>query len=101
MFYFNKKQLRNLVNRPWIEKAGCLIVLTAVFKRNSIKYGDRGYRHIISEAGHIGQNFYLLASALGMGICGIGGYVDDTINKFLDIDGVDESVVYLLAAGEI
>lgn len=86
-------------NQSWIKKSSLLIFVTAIFERNTIKYGDRGYRHILQESGHLSQNFYLVATALHMGISGIGGYLDDKINTLLDIDGVKESIIYALGTG--
>lgn len=82
----------------WTETS-IFILITAIFNRNMIKYSVRGYRHILEEAGHLSQNFYLVAAALDIGICGLGGYLDDRINEILDIDGVSESVIYSLALG--
>lgn len=82
-----------------VSKASCLIVITAVFERTTAKYKDRGYRHTLVEAGHLAQNFYLLSSALDLACCAIGGYLDDGLNRLLDIDGKNESVVYVLAVG--
>lgn len=86
-------------NQDFIKKASIIILLAAHFKRNTIKYGQRGYRHVISEAGHIGQNFWLVSAALNLAICGVGGYLDDKLNELLDIDGVKETVIYVLTAG--
>lgn len=87
------------INQDWAYQAGCLILVTSIFERNIIKYQTRGYRHIMQEAGHLGQNFYLVASALKLSICAIGGYVDDRLNKLLDINGAHETVIYPLAVG--
>jgi SagB-type dehydrogenase family enzyme len=81
--------------------AGSMIVITGVFERNIVKYGDRGYRHVLVEAGHIAQNFYLNAAAEDIAISGIGGYVDDDFHKLLDVDGIEESVIYILTTGNI
>lgn len=89
----------NLFNQPWINDTPLLIVITAVFERNTVKYGARGYRHILQESGHLGQNLYLLATGLGLAISGIGAYLDDELHTILDIDGVKESVIYLLGVG--
>lgn len=86
-------------NQDWIKKAGCIILFTVIFERSTIKYGPRGYRHVMQEAGHLGQNFYLMSTALKLAICGIGGYVDDKLNRLLDVDGVKETVAYVLAVG--
>lgn len=90
---------KHYFNQNWIYEAGALIIITAVFKRTSIKYADRGYRHILQESGHLGQNIYLLSAALDLGCCAIGGYADDKLNKLLDIDGLNEAVIYVLAVG--
>ncbi len=100
LFGFDKKSLKKITSLKWVSSAGCMIVITAVFKRNTIKYGNRGYRHVLAEAGHLSQNLYLVSSALNLGICGIGGYVDDYLNEILDVDGVSETVVGLLAVGQ-
>ncbi len=93
------RKILSSFNQSFIEKSAAILIITAVFNRNTAKYGDRGYRHILIEAGHLGQNVYLLSSALELGCCAIGGYIDDEINKLLDIDGINESVIYVLAIG--
>lgn len=92
-------QLSSYFSGELVKTASVYILISAVFWRNMIKYGERGYRHILAEAGHIAQNFYLVSEALGLGVCALGGYADDKINKILDIDGLEESVVYVLALG--
>ncbi|NMB57425.1 SagB/ThcOx family dehydrogenase [Candidatus Beckwithbacteria bacterium] len=86
-------------NNDWIIQAPLIIIVTALFKRTTIKYGDRGYRNILIEAGHMGQNIYLLSSILNLNCCALGGFIDDKINFLLDLDGVEESVVYAFALG--
>ena len=89
----------SIFNYKWIFTAAMFIVMTGVFQRNVIKYGDRGYRHILVEAGHVAQNFYLNAAAENIAISSIGGYRDDDLNKMLDVDGIEESAIYVLAIG--
>ncbi len=76
-----------------------VLLITARFPRTTTRYGERGYRHILIEAGHLGQNVYLLSSALDIGCVGLGGYKDDAINPLLSVDGFEEAVVYTLALG--
>jgi SagB-type dehydrogenase family enzyme len=82
-----------------IERASIVVLMGAVFHRNSFKYGERGYRFTLLDAGHIGQNLYLGATALKLGAVAIGGFLDDAINRLVEMNGVDESVVYLMAFG--
>jgi SagB-type dehydrogenase family enzyme len=96
LFKFKKFDYKEYFNQQWLGRSSFIVIITSVFRRNTIKYGNRGYRHILIEAGHLGQNFYLGAASLNLYCCAIGGFVDDKLNKFLDIDGVEESVVYVL-----
>jgi SagB-type dehydrogenase family enzyme len=84
-----------------VERCGLLIFLAAVFSRTTVKYGARGYRFALIEAGHIGQNIYLAATALGLGAVAIGGWDDTTVDRSLGLDGVRASVLYTVALGSI
>jgi len=65
------------------------------------KYGERGYRYIYMEAGHISQNLYLQAASLGLGSVVIGAFIDDDMHKLLQIDGRKEIVVSIQAVGKL
>jgi SagB-type dehydrogenase family enzyme len=91
------RSLEGLFGYPWIYDASVILLITAVFWRNQIKYGERGYRQIMQEAGHLGQNFYLVSEALGLQCCAISGYADEGVDKIIDIDGVTEASVYAFA----
>lgn len=82
-----------------IKESGVTILLTSVFKRSTYKYGDRGYRFVLMEVGHLSQNIALVSEALNLGSCNIGGYEDDELNTLLQIDGVSEAVVGEIAIG--
>jgi len=97
---FYLKDVQGLFLYDWIENASVAIVLTSTFNRSQGKYGERGYRYCLLEAGHIGQNFYLTSEALGVGCCAMGGTHDEALEEFLQIDGVTESVVYSLILGK-
>lgn len=88
------------INEEIIKKSTAILVITAVFNRTEIKYGNRGYRFALFEAGHMAQNCYLVCTALDLGCCSIGGFLDDKINKLLDLDTEKEQALYLIAIGE-
>jgi len=79
--------------------ASLIIFLTAIFERSAFKYGERGYRFILLEAGHVAQNINLVANALGLGCVNIGGYFDREIDEYLDLDGITHSTIYMIAIG--
>ena len=75
-------------------------IWTAVIERSKWKYLQRCYRYIYLDAGHIGQNLYLTAEALGLGACTIGAIYDDELNNLLNIDGIDETAIYVGVVGK-
>lgn len=94
-----EKIILSTFNQEWINKASLLLAITAVFGRTTMKYEDRGYRHVLVDTGHFCQNIYLICEALGLGCCSIGGFIDDKLNSLLDVDGQEESVIIVVAIG--
>jgi SagB-type dehydrogenase family enzyme len=80
-------------------QASAAVFVTAVFARTTFKYGDRGYRFVLLEAGHLAQNASLVATALGVAAASVGGYLDRDVDRLLAVDGVSESTVYALLLG--
>jgi SagB-type dehydrogenase family enzyme len=81
-------------------EASVIIFITAIFERSVFKYGDRGYRFVLLEAGHVAQNMNLVGNALGLGCVNLGGFFDREIDDFLGLDGVTHSTLYLIAIGK-
>lgn len=79
--------------------ASVLVVLTAVFERTTFKYGDRGYRFALLDAGHVAQNLLLVAATTSLGAVPIGGFRDDQLSELVGADGVNEAAVYVIAVG--
>jgi SagB-type dehydrogenase family enzyme len=71
--------------------------VTAMFWRARFKYGLRGYRFALLEAGHVGQNFLLAATARDLAAVPVGGFFDRRVDELLGVDGVDESAVYAIS----
>ncbi|MCA9474243.1 MAG: SagB/ThcOx family dehydrogenase [Nitrospira sp.] len=90
-----------LVYPQMVHGASLVIFLTGLFERSTFKYGERGYRFILLEAGHVAQNINLTANALGLGGVNLGGFFDREIDALLDLDGVTHSTLYILAIGGI
>jgi SagB-type dehydrogenase family enzyme len=88
-----------LVQQELATSASLLLFITAVFERSTFKYGDRGYRFSLLEAGHVAQNVNLVANALGLGCINLGGYFDRRADDFLDLDGVLHSTIYIVVIG--
>ena len=94
---FGKKLAEAALNQEMIEKAPIDIVITALYQRTTSRYGDRGRRYVYMEVGHVGQNIYLQAEALGLGTVVVGAFRDDRVKKLL---GIDEKVLYIMPVGK-
>ena len=80
-------------------ESAVVFIWTAIFARSKWKYKQRAYRYIYLDAGHIGQNLALSATGLGLGSCQVGAFYDDEMNKIVNVDGVEESVIYMSVVG--
>ena len=78
--------------------AAAVVFHTADLRQAVGKYGDRVYRYLHMDAGHLGQRLNLAAIHLGLGVSGIGGFFDDRVNEVLGIP-LDEAVVYITTLG--
>lgn len=83
------------------KKSSLIIFITGLFERSVFKYKDRGYRFVLIESGHVGQNIDLICAAMNLGVMNIGGYFDREIDEFLELDGVNQSTVYMAAIGKL
>lgn len=83
----------------WAAESAVVFAITGIPSRNTIKYGVRGYRHVLMESGSILQNFYLIASALDLSVCAIGGFKDSSINAMLDVSSDIETTLAIIAVG--
>jgi len=82
-----------------IDRAALAVVITAAFRRNTVKYLDRGYRMVLMEAGEAAQNLCLLATSMTLGTCLLGGFNDDLLSEMLGIDGVNEAPLLPIVVG--
>ena len=64
------------LRQMWMSRAPVTFVITAEYGRITSKYGKRGIRYALIESGHLGQNIFLQAEAMGLA-CGIVGAFND------------------------
>jgi SagB-type dehydrogenase family enzyme len=84
---------------PFIRDANAVVLVAAVFRRTQKKYGPRGYRYILLEAGHVVQNVCLAAAGRDLATLCMGGFVDSRVNGLLGLDPRAGGVVYSVALG--
>lgn len=87
------------MGQDYVTDASAIVMLTVVVERTMKKYGDRGYRYALLEAGHVVQNINLTAAALDLGSCNIGGFFDEELADLLALDSDLEIPIYGVALG--
>jgi SagB-type dehydrogenase family enzyme len=93
---------RNLGSQWWFARGAFFVLMTAVFGRTQWKYDfPRAYRAILLEAGHLCQTFCLTATWLGLAPFCTMAQTDTKWEKWLGIDGVRESIIYVAGAGTL
>ncbi|WP_146551452.1 SagB/ThcOx family dehydrogenase [Rummeliibacillus sp. SL167] len=84
----------------FLNDASFVVVMTAKMENLINKYGSRGYRYALIEAGHIGQNISrTVAQYQNLGCCAIGGFYDDELQRQLNLPH-DEIPLYVYGIGE-
>jgi SagB-type dehydrogenase family enzyme len=87
-------------SQKMVDNSAVTFIWVAILERMSWRYGERGYRYLHLDAGHVCQNLYLAAEAIQVGVCAIAAFEDNDLNASLDLDGKDKFVVYLASAGK-
>ena len=85
---------------PYVSQPAVALVFTAVIARAEVKYGARAYPFSLLEAGHMAQNISLTCTKHGIGACPVGGFVNDSIVKIIDLTE-HEIPIYVYALGTL
>jgi SagB-type dehydrogenase family enzyme len=88
------------LGQQFVMRCGVVFLWVAVPYRMTWRYSERGYRELHKDAGHVCQNLYLAASAVGCAVCAIAAYDDDLMHEILGIDGVEQFLIYLATVGK-
>lgn len=87
-------------NQQFVKLSAVTFIWTAVVYRMTWRYGERGYRYLHLDAGHVCQNLYLAAAAVDCGVCAIAAYNDEAMNTLIGLDGKEHFVIYLATVGK-
>ena len=88
------------LNQKTIANAAVTFIWVAVAERMVWRFGERGYRYLLLDAGHICQNLYLAGQNVNCGTCAIAAFDDDAVNRFLNLDGEELFVAYAATVGK-
>lgn len=86
---------RTALSQMWMANAPLNLVITSEYRRITRKYGTRGERYAMIEAGHIGQNIFLQAEALGLRAGIVGAFHDNDVIRVMKIPRSHEPLLIL------
>jgi SagB-type dehydrogenase family enzyme len=89
-----------MLKQAMVRNSAATFLWMAVAYRMMWRYGERGYRYMHIDAGHVCQNLYLAAESIGCGVCAVGAFEDEQINDLLGLDGVEQFVIYTATVGK-
>jgi SagB-type dehydrogenase family enzyme len=98
---FADKAVSAAYNQNMVKKSAVTFIWVAVPYRMTWRYGERGYRYLLLDAGHVCQNLYLAAENISSGVCAIAAYHDKMFNELLGLDGEEQFVIYLATLGKM
>jgi SagB-type dehydrogenase family enzyme len=82
-------------------KCSGFIIFVGLMNRSAFKYRDRSIIFTLTDVGALMHSFYLGASALKIGTCGIGGYLEDNLHKILQLKSKQHMVLGTMTFGKL
>lgn len=86
---------RACLRQDWLADAPVILVVAAVYRRATGKYGDRGVRYTHMEVGHASQNVCLQAEALGLGAGIVGAFHERELTGALKLTAAEAPLIVL------
>jgi SagB-type dehydrogenase family enzyme len=83
------------LSQMWMAEAPVLFVITAEYRRITMKYGDRGIRYALMEIGHISQNILLQCQTLGLSAGIVGAFEDGKVARLTGVYKNHEPLIIL------
>lgn len=94
------KTIASFTTHVFVEKSAVTFVWSAVIKRTTNHYGLRGYRYAFLDAGHVCQNLYLAGYSIDCGVCALGSFDDNIINRLFGFKADEQFVIYGASVGK-
>ncbi len=73
------------LDQSQVLEAAFNILVAGIYDRTYSKYGLRAYRYVLEDVGHLGQNIYLVATALDLGTVCMGAFRDDDLSRVFQL----------------
>ncbi|MGI6689139.1 MAG: SagB/ThcOx family dehydrogenase [Christensenellales bacterium] len=87
------------LGQSFVGQAPVTFMWSAIPYRTEWRYREASHKVMALDAGHICQNLYLAAEAIGCGVCAVAAYHQQAADSLLGLDGQDEFVAYMAPVG--
>ncbi len=94
---FTADLARYTFDHPAIAKARAVLIGTGIYERSAWRYGDRAYRRVLLDTGHVFGNAVLAAVPDGQRIVPVPYFLDSGIADLLLLDSSAEGALLLAA----
>ena len=95
------QQVHEASSRQYVLDSAVVFLWTAIPYRTEWRYGFLAPKIIAQDAGHLCQNLYLAAEAIGAGTCALDAYDQRAADAVLGLDGEEEFTVYMAPVGKV
>jgi len=97
---YKKRITGMLAGQKWASDAPVIVFYSCIAYRAEWRYCHMAHRVVLIDLGHVGQNFMLSASAMGLGSCCMAAYDQKLCDDALGFDGYEEYTVYACSVGK-
>ena len=86
---------RASLGQMWMARPPLTLVISAEYARITSKYGKRGVRYAMIEAGLMSQNVFLQSEALGLGAGIVGAFHDEDVIRVMNVPPSHEPLLIM------
>ena len=90
-----------VLGQVFLANAPVTFVWATIPYRMEWRYDSAAHKVIALDAGHVCQNLYLAAAAIGCGTCAVAAYHQEMMDRLLGVDGDNEFTLYLAPVGKV
>jgi len=87
------------LDQDHVASSAVTVIITILWARSAWKYGSRGYKYAMLDAGFAGENLYIASMILGLGTCAVGAFYEEDLCSILGIDCTSEIPVLMMPVG--
>lgn len=95
-----QEAVRACAGQSFAGECAALFCWACVPYRVTWRYGERGFRDMHIDAGHVCQNLYLAAEPIGCGVCAMLAFGDQAMCDLLGLSRAEQWVIYSAAVGK-